>query len=236
MKKVLLLFFISSILNSQVSQAQISTGSFELTSDDTLMLEADNFAVLESHASVKNISNQAVKTIVSREILNTSTGHSNYFCWGVNCYGPMTSESPDTISIAAGETNISFKGYLDGGGVDGVSTVRYCFSNADVSSDRACYVVKYALGTASAASGFSKEPGQPTQVPATYDPSSQTIKVNVAGGKIEVWNMLGQKVELDFRYDGTGMVADASKLKTGYYFLFGNNEKGPWGAKVLVTK
>lgn len=236
MKKALLLFFVASLLNSQVSSAQVTITSYELVSEDTLMLEADNFAVLESHARVKNISSQAVKTIVSREIVTMPAGHTNYFCWGVNCYGPMTSESPDTISIAAGETNITFKGYLDGGGVDGLSTVRYCFTNADVSSDRACYVVKYALGTASARSGSGNEPGQPVQVPATYDPSSQTIRVNVAGGKIEVWNMLGQKVELDFRYDGTGMVADASKLKTGYYFLFGTNEKGPWGAKVLVTK
>jgi hypothetical protein len=115
-----------------------------------------------------------------------------------------------------------------------VAEVRYCFVNADNSSDKACYKVRYLSGVASTMPG--KEPGQAVQVPATYDAYSQTIKVNVAGGKIEVWNMLGQKVDLTFRYDGTGMVADASSLKPGYYFLFGNNEKGPWSARVVVSR
>jgi len=221
---LVILFFIFQSVEAQ---------SFEVIVEDTLLIEPDPNVLLSAHADVKNITNTPIKTLVSREEISIAPSHFNYFCWGVNCYAPTTIVSPDTILLEPQVLNGTFKGYIDPDGTSGASYIRYCFINAVNPTDRVCFNVKYLVGTTAIE---RPDPGKPVTVPASYDSYSQTIKVNVNGGKIEIMNMLGQKVDLTFRFDGTGMVADASTLKTGYYFLFGVNEKGPWSARVIVTK
>jgi hypothetical protein len=229
MKKLILLFLLIGTFS-----AGLKAQSFEISEYDTLVADPEVSFEVYSKAKVKNLTGQPIRTIVSREAIQLAPNHINYFCWGVNCYGPLTITSPDTLLVEAQGVNTTFKGYIDPSGNDGASVIRYCFINATNPSDRTCFVARYLLGTAAVSN--PGEPGQATKVPASYDAYSQTIKVNVNGGKIEILNMLGQKADLTFRYDGTGMIADASSLKTGYYFLFGNNEKGPWSARVIVTK
>jgi hypothetical protein len=220
-------------LFSQQAQSQ----SFTVVAEELTILENDPFELRESPAIVKNISSSNKRVLVSREVISLFPSHSNYFCWGINCYGPVTSQSPDTLTLAPNEENGSFKGYINPNGADGVSKINYCFINADNTADRVCFTVDYLFGIAAleprTSGGGSRDV---PAVPASYDPYNQTIKVSVNGGKIDTMNMLGQSVELNFKYDGSGMIADASRLKTGYYFLFGSNERGPWGARVIVTK
>ena len=230
MFKVLLGLFLSFFILQQ-SYAQ----SFTLTRGDTMVAEADPYQLRDSESKVKNVSSSNLRMVVTREILSLGTNHINYFCWGINCYGPGTDESPDTIVLAPQEENNTFKGYVDPSGGETESRIRYCFINADNASDKICYDVKYLFGVASVTPGGGAPKNVPS-VPASYDVYSQTIRVNVTGGKIETMNMLGQNVDLTYRYDGSGMVADASSLKAGYYFLFGVNERGPWSARVVVSK
>lgn len=230
LKRILLLAF--SGLTLSLAQAQ----SYQVIVSDTVIAEEDASFLGVAHAEVKNITNSPVRTIVSRQELNVNSNHTSYFCWGVNCYAPTTSQSPDTLVLLPQQTNNTFKGYLDPSGFDGFSVVRYCFTNAQNPADQTCVVFKYLAGTAVTSVEKPGEPGQTAKVPASYDSGSQTIRVNVNGGRIEILNMLGQKMDLNFRYDGGGMIADASTLKTGYYYLFGNNERGPWSARVIVAK
>lgn len=214
--------------NSALSQ------TFQIYSEDTVLVNSDPYELLESHAEVTNTLSSTVRTLVKREPVSMAPNHINYFCWGINCYAPATIESPDTLLVEGGGTNSSFKGYIDPNGYEGTSIVRYCFINATNPSDQTCYVVKYTSAITSVAAA---EPGKASGVPASYDPNSQTIRVVVNGGKIETWNMLGQKVELDWKFDGTAMLADASNLKPGYYFIFGtSSENKLWSARVIVTK
>lgn len=232
MKKLILSCCLSIILLS-VSYAQ----SFQLLSADSLVSEEESTVLAEAHASIKNISGSTIRTVVSRELISFHPDHINYFCWGVNCYGPVTNQSPDTLLVGPQVTNSTFKGYLEADGNDGVSVVRYCFINADNPSDKVCFSAKYQMGLTSVKEGNGGgEPGKAVPIPAMYDSYSQSIRINVNGGKIEIWNMIGQKVDLNFRYDGSAMVADASSLKPGYYFLFGNSESKVWSARVMVTK
>jgi hypothetical protein len=215
----------------------VQSQSFTVVANELTILENDPFELRDSPAVVKNISGSNKRVLVSREIVSLVSAHSNYFCWGINCYGPVTSESPDTLTLAPNEENATFKGYINPYGADGISKVNYCFVNADNTADRSCFTVNYLFGVAglepkNSGGGRKDIPA----VPASYDAYNQTIKVSVNGGKIDTMNMLGQSVELSFKYDGTGMIADASRLKTGYYFLFGANERGPWSARVIVTK
>jgi len=232
MKKPILL-----ILTAFFSIQQIKAQSFTIVAPQTTIYETDPFEIVNAPAKVVNVSQTSKRVLVTREIISLPNTFDNYFCWGINCYGPVTSQSPDTIVLAAQEENNSFKGYINPNGINGAAQVKYSFINADNGLDRASFTVDYLIGTTalepkSSGTGTRSVPA----VPASYDPYNQTIKVGVSGGKIDTMNMLGQSVELNFKYDGTGMVADASRLKTGYYFLFGSNEKGPWSARVIVTK
>lgn len=227
LKLLFLLLFASTV---SVSQAQ----SLQILNADTLVIEEEAEVLAQAHAQVKNISNATVRVLVTRELINLNSNHDNYFCWGVNCYGPPTSQSPDTLPMESNSVNNTFKGYIDAGGFIGNSVVKYCFINSANLSDRSCFTARYQMGLTSVAGG---EPGKAVPVPAMYDANSQTIRINnVNGGKIEIWNMIGQKVDLNWRSDGSAMVADASSLKPGYYFLFGNSENKVWSARVMVTK
>jgi hypothetical protein len=228
LKRIQITIFI--LFSFQVVKAQ----SYLVTVEDTVVFHLDATTPAAAHADVKNQTNAPLRTIVSRQELLIAPEHVNYFCWGVNCYAPTTIVSPDTLSLAPGEINNSFVGYIDASGFNGSSIIRYCFTNALNPADKSCIDVRYVLGET--AIEKPKDPGKGVSVPASYDSYSQTIKVSVNGGRIDILNMLGQKIDLTFRYDGTGMVADASSLKTGYYFLFGVNEKGPWSARVIVAK
>lgn len=229
MKKILLFSFFT-VFVFQLSQAQ----SFQIINPDTLVIQPDEFAISEAHAALKNNTNQQIRTIVKREIISLAPDHINYFCWGINCYAPTTTQSPDTLLLHAQSTNPTFKGYIDPDGGNGISIVRYCFINANNPADQVCFKVRYLFGTAAIGEMPNKQPQ--TQVPASYDPYTQTIRVNVSSGKIGIWNMIGQKVDLTWKYDGTGMVADASSLKPGYYFLFGEGDNRLWSARVIVSK
>lgn len=228
---------ILSIFGCLLVSGAVFSQSFQIISADTLVVEEEVVTLGEAHASIRNTSNNPVRTIVSREMISFHPDHVNYFCWGVNCYGPVTNQSPDTLSVPSQAQNNTFKGYLDADGNQGVSVVRYCFINADNPSDKSCFTARYLMGVTEAkkVEGGS-DPSKAVPVPAMYDGYAQTIRINVSGGKIETWNMIGQKVELSFRYDGSSMVADASNLKPGYYFLFGNSESKIWSARVIVTK
>ena len=187
-----------------------------------------------AHIYVKNISSQFKTVKVVREIINLKSGHETYFCWGPSCYGPPTSISPDVVPLDLGEVDSTFKGYVLPNGIAGESKVRFWFQTVENPADQVSFDVNFKYGVTSIR---PEEPtGRSSAVQANYDPYNQTIHVDVNGGRIDVLNMLGQQVPLSFRYDGSGMIADASALKIGYYFLFGRNEKGPWSARVVVNK
>jgi hypothetical protein len=233
MKLQILSVFILSVLSLSASGQ-----SLKLDFADSVVNTEDlnPISPVASYAIVRNISNGFRNVKVKRQVISQQAGHVTYFCWSTGCYGPNTNESPatDNVSLDSQMVDSSFKGYVVPNGVAGITKVRYCFQTTENPLDEVCYTVTHSFGATSVmpATPVSRV----TSVQAIYDPGSQTIHVDVNGGKIDVMNMLGQQVVLTFRYDGSGMSADASSLKTGYYFLFGRNENGPWSARVVVSK
>jgi hypothetical protein len=227
---------LSVILIASMSFAEVHAQSFEVAGGDSSISSSELNPVTPpaAHVYIKNVSGSFRSVKVIREVISKPSGHTTYFCWGPSCYGPNTNESPDIIPLDDTQIDSTFKGYVNPNGTEGLTIVRYCFQNVDNASDRTCFTVTHAFG---ATSIRPEEPSvKMTAIQAVYDPSNQTIHVEVSGGRIDVMNMLGQQVPLNFRFDGSGMSADASTLKTGYYFLFGRNEKGPWTARVVVSK
>ena len=227
---------LSVILFSFLLSSGLQAQTFELIYEDTIL----NSSQLNSnpppsvHVKVKNISGSLKQVRVQKQVISKPASHQAYFCWGINCYSPAVMVSPDILPLDDTEIDTSFVAYVNPGGTAGTARIRYCFQDADNPTNQTCIVINTNYSTTSVTPDGPSE--RLSSVQANYDPFSQTIHVDVSGGKIDVMNMLGQAVPLSFRYDGSGMSADASNLKTGYYFLFGKNENGPWSARVIVTK
>lgn len=234
MKIRILSVIIYSVITFSEAFSQTSSPSFQIVGGDSVVFSPNLSQPVGSRFSVKNISGSFKTVRVFRQIINNVSGHTAYFCWGPSCYVPATNLSPDNIPLDVEEIDTSFVSYVKANGNTGNTEIRYYFQDSENPTDQIALNVKYIFGTTSIRP--EGPPGRSSAVEASYDAYNKTIHVVVNGGKIDVMNMLGQQVPLNFRYDGIGMTADASTLKTGYYFLFGKNERGPWSARVVVNK
>jgi hypothetical protein len=95
---------------------------------------------------VKNNSNASMDILTQRKIVSLVPGHLSYFCFGITCYPPNVSVSPDVITLAPGQEDTSIKTYVDARGTIGSSTVNYCVFNS-TKTDSACLTMVYNLGT-----------------------------------------------------------------------------------------
>ena len=98
---------------------------------------------LEATFDVVNTGTQALDISVARIILSEVTGSVNNFCWGVNCYPPTVSVSPQPQTIAAGATDNSFIADYEPQNNAGVTTIKYCFFDVNNTSDSVCTTINF---------------------------------------------------------------------------------------------
>jgi hypothetical protein len=101
---------------------------------------ADKLAHVNVH--VKNNGSSTTSVYTQRKIQSLTAGHLSYFCFGVTCYPPNVSKSPDVIALAAGASDTSIITYLDPLGTVGASIVTYCVKNTQ-ETDSACVTITY---------------------------------------------------------------------------------------------
>jgi hypothetical protein len=91
---------------------------------------------------VKNNSSSTQEIYLQRKIISLVPGHLSYFCFGITCYPPGVSKSPDNLTLTAGSTDESVKTYIDPRSTVGVSTVNYSYNNL-AKTDSACLLLTY---------------------------------------------------------------------------------------------
>jgi Secretion system C-terminal sorting domain len=101
---------------------------------------SEEIAYINLH--VKNNSASTQEIYLQRTIVSLVPGHLSYFCFGITCYPPGVSKSPDNLVLAAGSTDESVKTYIDPRSEVGVSTVNYCYYNL-AKTDSACLLLTY---------------------------------------------------------------------------------------------
>lgn len=117
-----LLFACSSVMMAQSIECEQGTSVEKW--------EAIGGSTIEVPLYITNISGSSVDINVERSVNSNIGGATNYFCWGVVCYEPQISQTVNPETIAAGETNQSFKAYLESAD-EGVFTATYTFTNAN---------------------------------------------------------------------------------------------------------
>ncbi|MCS7177214.1 MAG: hypothetical protein NZ960_06310 [Candidatus Kapabacteria bacterium] len=84
-------------------------------------------------ATLVNSGSQPLQVIVEMDTSDMTFGCAPYFCWGPSCYAPGVTVSPDTVTIAPGAEEKSFKAYVyvEASTPEARATLRFRFRDAN---------------------------------------------------------------------------------------------------------
>lgn len=217
MKKIflpLLFFLVSVSLSAQSLEILDMEGN--TVDEDYVIEELSSEELIESHFMVTNVSSSSIHVKVKKYILEELDGTEAYFCW-LNCYDPSVFISPNSLKIAASDTNktdfyADFKPY----GTAGESKVAYTFYDENNKEDSVQIVLQYKLTTATKISSLSYDF---TMAP---NPATNQVKFTVPeiGNNevfIEVYNSLGRLVK-KARIINKQAILPVDNLSPGLYF------------------
>ena len=171
--------------------------------------------------TVSNLTNSTLEIKVSRQVISSTQGTINYFCWTA-CYGSQTSVSPQSKSLGPQQVdNNSFEVHFDNLEIEPANaSIRYCAFVESNPSDSSCTIVNYTVGTISAiddynATSFSDLHPNPTSHTAFLDYSLNSSDI----AEIVVTDMLGNVVINKNVINQCGTLKfDVSDTNTGLYF------------------
>jgi len=235
MKKLILFIIAGTFGIGAQAQDLILTNYSQNHGGDVSMGAIDAYVTIENH----NVTDSLFVT-AERTINDTASGHINLFCYGIACYPPSTSISPDPARIGPGGSDNTFKSQLLPNGNVGVSEVKYCFYDQSNITDSTCVRFIYdvlAVGIEDVATGatFSSPSPNPANnfTAFTYD-----LKGNTQNFNIEVYNMLGSIVKtVEIPEQRGALIINTSELETGIYFCSLVSEgKSYLTQKLLVTR
>ena len=216
MNKALLLIFALFALSLSLA-AQNFTISYPAT-----FYSGPPTQLLEAPMTVTSTSATTLNLLVSRKTNGLAAGHDSYFCWSINCYSPVTSISTDTLELAPGAEDHSFKGYLSPtSGTSGTSVVEYCVFDYNTPNDSICVTFTYLIDSALSVGDLPAEKVFSLPYP---NPSSNFVIFSYDieknnRGFIQVHNVLGSLVKEVKLSENKGItMIPVSELKAGVYF------------------
>lgn len=212
---LVLLFAIGA--ESAVAQSlRISRRSLSVTGSHTTSLFDSDAGLVR----VTNISNSPVSVRAIRIPQNVISGTRNAFCWGENCFPPSVDISPAPgQNLAPNATDTTFYIQYYPAGNQGVSTVKYCFFNADNESDSVCMLATITAGPSSIKNGVPL-----SRLVATTNGNSSILNVYLpsfsGSGQMQIVDLLGRVISshaiASWVYQST---IDISHLNNGQYFV-----------------
>ncbi len=199
--------------------------SLSVVSQSSDSLSGDFYTEMEAKITLENTAANTNTYGVERFELDMAPGHSSYFCWSIDCYPTNVSLSTSFVTLAQGERDSTFIGYLtpyDGsGGIEGTSVVKYVFFNQNSSSDTISRVFVY---TAYSTVGIKTRVLDENDFYAYPNPTVNTLNVafgDIQGfnsGRIIIRNALGSELinqAIDIHDNLTSI--DVSSLERGVY-------------------
>ena len=214
-----ILFFFTFFTSIGVYSQSISVEAQQTEIDPTCcMTLLDDIG---TKITVSNLTNSTLEVKVSRQVMSSTQGTINYFCWTA-CYGSQTSVSPQSKSLAPQQVdNNSFEVHFDNLDIEPANaTIKYCAFVENNPSDSACTIVNYSVGTTSVfdnltATYFSDFHPNPISSTAfldyniNYSDVAEIIVTDILGNVVLIENISNQSNTLKF---------DLSDTKPGLYF------------------
>ena len=181
-------------------------------------------AKITTHIKLRNNSSKTIHVRVKRVERQLSTGQSNYFCLGGDCYTTSTKLLPKIITLKPGQTTSSFKSILKAGISESESTVKYVFYNNDNPADETEFEVLYSIIENKPKSqllrnnSISMTNVYPNPV-NTFAIIDYNIIKNGIVAKIIVHNVLGGNVgEYQLQRRDNNLKINTADFKPGVYF------------------
>ncbi len=224
MKKSISLFFIF-VLFAYVTFSQnlsLSNAYGSLNPGDTVTSYFPNDLDYAEHVYVTNNSASAIDVKVRKEVILLLTNAYNTFCWG-QCFSPTTLESPNPVTVGAGETNSNgFYADYNANGENGLTIVRYTFFNANNLSDTADVILKFYTTPASVNENLilKAEISNPYPNPSSGRCQfSYSIPVQSADVRLVIMDLTGNIVHSVSLLPGEGKTTiDVTSFASGIYF------------------
>ena len=137
MRQFIFLIFTLLVLGSSAQSLYVEAHENNLSSSDL-------WTEMVTDIIVENISqSNTIDVKVSKEILSSPVGSSNYFCW-VNCFLAGTMVSPTQITFAPGDIDdINFSVHYSPQGLVGLAAIKYCAFDANNMTDSSCTIVHF---------------------------------------------------------------------------------------------
>lgn len=183
-----------------------------------------------AHAIVTNNSDQDISIKVRRNRIEMQDGTTSQFCWGL-CYPPNTTESPNGITIGAGESSEdeAFSGHYIPSGIWGASTIEYEFfdeNNEEVN-------VKMVVMFSATLSGFEEK----EEVTFSMYPNPAMNQVTVESQntiqQLNIFDLTGKNV-YESTFEQTKAIVNIEFLERGIYLVRLQTETGAVVKKLNV--
>lgn len=212
-KLIILFLFVHAFVNAQ---------SLEVLTDSEVVGVIGS--KIKTNITLRNNSNKTIHFRVKRMERQLSTGQSNYFCWGGECYNTNTKLLPKIITLKPGQTTSNFSNILKAGISESESTVKYIFYNKDNPVDETEFEVLYSIIEHKPKSqllrnnSISMTNVYPNPV-NTFAIIDYNIIKNGISAKIIVHNVLGGTVgEYQLQRHENNLKIGTADFKPGVYF------------------
>lgn len=194
------------------------------TNDTIVVTSNPNTAVIESAIEVTNNTLGSIYVKVRKVVNSFLPGSTNTFSWGSSPLSPDTLLSPNTLSIAAGDTRkTDFKGSYSPNGANGITTITYYFINTlaqPIDSDFVVIQYKTNASGVSSASASQMRISDPYPNPAN---NSTTFNYNfplaINYAKVTIYDLLGIPIkDIEIPEKKGVLIVPTYDLKSGVYF------------------
>lgn len=212
MKKIYLslLLFFPAFLFAQSFTTSSATG-MSLAGPDSINLSA--------HVHIINNSSTQFNVMCRISSASMTSGHSKYFCFGVNCYDTSVVQSFSAIVIRPGQYD-SLQAYAVPNHIGGNDSVSYQFYDNTGLSDTLNLTVTYSF-TSVGIEELNKSAGSLTISGANPSNNLTALSYNVNQGKdarVVFHNLLGSVVKEIKLTDKQGiLIVETSQFNSGIY-------------------
>ncbi|MEI6062437.1 MAG: T9SS type A sorting domain-containing protein [Bacteroidota bacterium] len=242
MKKLLLLGFsllLVSALSAHLPALQFrAASSLKLATDTLELLDVDgnkinngtitvkgsdpNVDALVGYIWVKNTTNTEMPNMFVRRVINYEVPNSsNSFCFGINCYGPLTNESviADTAKVGILDKSFSADYYPAGNG--GLSSITYeFFDNITFGVPViARATIEFHISAAGIDENKQVFKGPYPNPASQYTNFEYNLPASYTNAQLIIRNMLGVEIEsLNIENRSGKKSIDVSSYASGIYF------------------
>lgn len=188
---------------------------------------------------VVNATNETIDFGCKRVGIQETPGHTSQFCWGIICspFGTGNGTSSEIVTLAPGAYSSTFYAHFRPNGVAGQTIIRYCWFDANNTSNEFCYDVNYCVDSECIV-GVSEKVADAQINAISPNPISSMGNITYQfqsvphQGKMTFYNALGAVVkEISLNKKAGVVIIDGSEFESGIYFCAIQD-----GGKVFETK